>query len=268
MIRLAAFDIDRTLVSAMTNTIAPETVDALRQLQKNGIKTAIATGRQWQQLPKALKALNFDYYILLNGTNIADSAGNILYRTGLNLEDARSLEQEFLAEDCSLYLRFVEGMYPVLPRDREVPFGIKLEEIPEELLEGLLMRSPMDRGEPPLAALGQIPRGEEERFSRRYPDMDFLPVYNGKNTDINPKGVSKGTGLVQVCRLLGIDVSETIMFGDDINDLDIIRTAGIGVAMGDAIEEVKAVADYITGTCEELGVVKGLKHYGLLDANT
>lgn len=264
MIRLAAFDIDRTLVSQTTHTIAPETVEALRELQRRGIKTAIATGRQWQQVPKALKALNFDYYILLNGTNIADHEGTILFREGLDMEDARALEQDFLERDRSLYLRFVEGMYPVLSRDREIPFGMALEKIPEELLEGLLMESPMDRGEAPLAALGQIPEGEEPWFRCRYPAMDFLPVYGGKNCDINPKGVTKATGLVQVCRLLGVPVSESIAFGDDINDLEIIREAGIGVAMGDALEEVLAVADYVTGTCEELGVVQGLKHFGLL----
>ena len=82
---------------------------------------------------------------------------------------------------------------------------------------------------------------------------------------ITPKGVSKATGLEQICRLLEIPVSETIVFGDDINDLDMIRKAGIGVAMGDALEEVKAAADHVTGTCEELGVVMGLKHFGLIE---
>ena len=165
MIRLAAFDIDRTLLSQATQTIAPETISALRTLQQNGIKTAIATGRQWQQIPKVLKQLDFDYYILLNGTNIMDRSGNLLFRQGLDLEDARILEQEFLERDWSLYLRFVGGMYPVLSRDREVPFGLTQEEIPEELLEGLLMQSPMEWGEAPLAALGQMPKGEA-RFCR------------------------------------------------------------------------------------------------------
>ena len=265
MIRLAVFDIDRTLVSASTGTIAPETVAALEALRSGGIRTAIATGRQWQQLPKMLKSLNFDYYILLNGTNIADRSGRLLWHTGLSLADARSLADIFLEKDRSLYLRFVSGMYPVLLRDRQTPFGMARETVPKELLEGLLTESPLDCGECPMAALGQIPAEEEDWFRQRYPAMDFLPVFGGKNCDINPKGISKATGLVQVCRLLDIPVSETIAFGDDVNDLDIIRTAGIGVAMGDALEEVKAAADYVTNTCEELGVVRGLKHFRLIE---
>lgn len=265
MIRLAAFDIDRTLISQTTHTIAPETVEALRQLQSRGIRTAIATGRQWQQVPRKLKELGFDYYILLNGTNIADCSGRILWHTGLALNDARSLTELFLEKERSLYLRFVEGMYPVLLRDREVPFGMARETVPEELLEGLLEESPLDRGECPLAALGPVPTAEEEWFRQNYPSIDFLQVFGGKNCDMNPKGVSKATGLEQICRLMEIPMEETIAFGDDINDLELIRAAGIGVAMGDALEEVKAAADYVTGTCEELGVVAGLKHFGLTE---
>lgn len=265
MIQLAVFDIDRTLVSADTQSVAPETIEALKQLYSNGIRTAIATGRQWQQLPGMLKALDFDYYILLNGTNIADSAGNILWYTGLDPADARSLTEIFEEKGRSLYLRFVKGMYPVLLRDREIPFGMARETVPEELLNGLLMESPLEQGESPMAALGHIPEEEENWFRQKYPDMDFLQIYGGKNCDIMPKGISKATGLTQICSLLRIPVTETIAFGDDINDLEIIRQAGIGVAMGDALAEVKAVADYVTGTCEELGVVMGLKHFGLIE---
>lgn len=265
MIRLAAFDIDRTLVSQNTGTVAPETAQALQQLQRRGIKTAIATGRQWQQVPKALKALAFDYYILLNGTHIADSSGKTLHREQIGREVVLALESDIAGKDRTLYLRFEEGMYPVLERDREVPFGLSKEKIPEELLEGLLMVSPLLQGKLPMAALGEIPPEEEDAFRQRYPELDFLRVLGGKNCDINPRGISKATGLKAICRLFGIPEEETIAFGDDINDLEIIRAAGIGVAMGDALEEVKDAADYVTGTCEDLGVIQGLKHFGLLD---
>jgi len=265
MIRLAAFDIDRTLVSQITHTIAPETVEALRELQRRGIKTAIATGRQWQQVPKAVKALGFDYYILLNGTHIVDSRGNTLHREAISRENCEALITDIAEKDRTLYLRFEEGMYPVLARDREIPFGLKREEIPEELLEGLLMESPLETGALPMAALGQIPPEEEDGFRSRYPALDFLRVLGGKNCDINPTGISKATGLKAICGLFGIPMEDTIAFGDDINDLEIIRDAGIGVAMGDALEEVIAVADHVTDTCDNLGVVKGLKYFGLLD---
>lgn len=265
MIRLAAFDIDRTLVSQMTGTVAPETAEALRELRRRGVKTAIATGRQWQQVPRMLKALEFDYYILLNGTHIADSKGNTLHKEAVSREDCDGLIEDIAGLDQSLYLRFEQGMYPVLLKDRQIPFGMAIETIPPELLEGLLMESPLEDGDLPMAALGQITPEQQSILAEKYPQLDFLRVLGGKNCDINPKEISKGTGLHAICRLFDIPVEETIAFGDDINDLEIIRDAGIGVAMGDSLPEVAAVADYVTDTCDNFGVIKGLKHFGLLD---
>ena len=124
MIQLAAFDIDRILVSQTTGAIAPETVLALRQLRIKGIKTAIATGRQWQQVPKSLKQLDFDYYILLNGTHITDSNGKTFHREKISKENVLELESDISGKDRTLYLRFEEGMYPVFERDRMTPFNL------------------------------------------------------------------------------------------------------------------------------------------------
>lgn len=265
MIQLAAFDIDRTLVSQMTYTVAAETAEALRELKRRGVRTAIATGRQWQQVPRMLKELEFDYYILLNGIHITDGAGNTLQRMTIGMENTLSLMDDICGRDRTLYLRFDDGMYPVLERDRLTPFGKPREEIPAEMLEGMLLESSLDKGEAPMAALGQIPKEEETLLRQKYPDLDFLRVMNGPNCDIMPRGVSKGTGLEAVCGILGIGLRETIAFGDDLNDLEMIRMAGTGVAMGDSEPEVLAAADYVTDTCEALGVAKGLRHFSLID---
>ena len=92
-----------------------------------------------------------------------------------------------------------------------------------------------------------------------------MPVFESPMCDINPAGISKATGLHRICQLLSIDISETIAFGDDRNDVEMIEAAGIGVAVGNGIRAVQEAADYITDTCENLGVVKALKHFGLLD---
>lgn len=76
------------------------------------------------------------------------------------------------------------------------------------------------------------------------------------NIELNPKGVSKASGLKEVCRRLGIDMSEVVAVGDSLNDLAMIREAGLGVAMGNAQEEVKKAADWTTVTNEEDGVAE------------
>lgn len=66
---------------------------------------------------------------------------------------------------------------------------------------------------------------------------------------------------------LGLDISETMAFGDGGNDISIIREAGIGVAMGNANEEVKAMADYVTSSVDEDGVKNALVHFGIILAS-
>lgn len=72
--------------------------------------------------------------------------------------------------------------------------------------------------------------------------------------DIMPKGISKGNSLLEIADYFNIDHADTIAFGDEINDLSMIKAAGIGVAMGNAIDEIKKAADVVTLTNDEDGV--------------
>ncbi len=78
---------------------------------------------------------------------------------------------------------------------------------------------------------------------------------------ITPRGVSKGNGLRELAMLLGIHLSETIAVGDNLNDLDMLSTAGLGVAMGNATPEAKAQADYVTGSNNEDGVAQVIERF-------
>ena len=75
-----------------------------------------------------------------------------------------------------------------------------------------------------------------------------------RNVEINHENAHKGAALIALASHLGLDRSQVMAFGDGLNDISMIREAGIGVAMENAVEEVKAVADLITGSCEESGV--------------
>ena len=90
---------------------------------------------------------------------------------------------------------------------------------------------------------------------RWYPDF----------ADITARDTDKGKGLRAVMAWKGLKREETMAFGDGGNDIPIIREAGIGVAMGNANESLKAVADYVTSSVEEDGISQALKHW-VLDA--
>ena len=74
-----------------------------------------------------------------------------------------------------------------------------------------------------------------------------------------PKGVDKGYGLQTICDDAGIDISEAVAFGDSYNDIRMIQRAGMGVAMGNAEEALKEVADMVTDDCDHDGIAKALE---------
>ncbi|MFC4303868.1 Cof-type HAD-IIB family hydrolase [Cohnella boryungensis] len=83
------------------------------------------------------------------------------------------------------------------------------------------------------------------------------------NIEINPLGISKATALEEVCRMIGCEMSEVVSVGDSLNDIAAIRASGLGVAMGNAQQEVKLAADAVTGTNQEHGVAQVIQQYVL-----
>jgi len=82
--------------------------------------------------------------------------------------------------------------------------------------------------------------------------------------DINLRGVDKSVGISKVMEYYGLSLREAMAFGDGGNDVPMVRDAGIGVAMGNACEELKAVADYVTLSVDDDGIEAALQHYGLI----
>jgi hydroxymethylpyrimidine pyrophosphatase-like HAD family hydrolase len=83
-------------------------------------------------------------------------------------------------------------------------------------------------------------------------------------TDITACGADKGKGILAMARHEGFDPSRTIAFGDGGNDISMIRQAGIGIAMGNAIDELKRQADYVTTSVDDDGIRRALRHFQVI----
>lgn len=95
-----------------------------------------------------------------------------------------------------------------------------------------------------------------------YDDLELtnsLPT----NIEVNPKGVSKASALQSVCKEIGITMENVMAAGDSLNDIKMIQESGIGVAMGNAQEAIKKVADHITATNDQDGVGKAIEKFVL-----
>ena len=250
MIKAIFFDIDGTILNG-NKGIPNSTLLALDKLREKGIKTIICTGRGYSEV-KPLNLKGFDDYILLNGQICYDDNDNIVFKKPI--KDKEKLIELFnskkfpfgLVDEKVSYLNYIDD-YVRLVHDS---INLTLPEVKEydgkDLYQAL--------------AYGKV----KDYIEQELPD--FLAVsWHFDGVDIVPKDSGKDKGIIEYCKLRNIDIKDTMSFGDGDNDREMLKTTGIGVAMGNAIDSVKVVADYITDRIDEDGIYNALVHFGVID---
>ena len=255
MIKAVFFDIDGTLVSFKTHRVPPSTVQALERLRARGIKLFIATGRHHADLNN-LGGLAFDGYITLNGQYCYDDRG-VIYQNCIRAEDIRTTV-DLLARDPFGCLFIEEHRMYINRIDDKVKVSQKLINFADPPVVPAETALHND-----IYQLMAFVGPEQERTL-----MDSLPHcdstrWNPYFIDVVPAGGRKRLGIDAMIRAHGIDLAETMAFGDGQNDIEMLRHAGIGVAMGNAADEVKRSADYVTTGVDRAGIAKALRHFGL-----
>lgn len=256
MIKAAFFDVDGTLLSYKTRQVRPSAKAAIAALQERGILCIVATGRHMIQLSKLPVAeIPFDAFLTLNGQLMLDKHENVLFDVPIE-----GKAKEFLIE------KFNDHTYPAVMVERDQMY---LNCVTDHVLE---VNEMISVAIPPLSDYrgGEIyqvcayVRPEEEHLIDPIIEECVLTGWHYGGKDIIAKGGGKMAGIKRYLDMTGITPEEIIAFGDAENDLEMIRFAGIGVAMGNAEASVKAVADYITADIDDDGIEKALKHYNLI----
>ena len=254
------FDIDGTLVSFKTHEIPPSTIFALTQAKANGHRVYIATGRPITILNNlgAIEHL-IDGYITTNGAYCFVGKKvvccNAIAEADVQtvLSDAREFDYSCIVASEHHFVVYnphedVERIFihdlDVKNLDPHAPWEPALE-------EPVLQFSPFFAAEHEPRLLARIPNCVSGRW---HPEF----------TDITVRGADKGRALRLMARHEGFDMRRTMAFGDGGNDATMIREAGIGIAMGNAIDSLKADADHITTTVDEDGILNALKRFGLV----
>lgn len=258
MIKAIFFDIDGTLVSFQSHQVPESTVECIHQLREKGIMLFIATGRRLQSINN-LGTLQFDGYITLNGGYCLAGSDRVVYKQAIPAADIEALLQyhervgEFpcaMAQEQGIYMNYVDDAV------REV---FELLHFPAPPMRPL--REVANREVFQLIAF--FTKENEEEIMAVLPGCEATR-WNPLFSDVVCKGVNKRIGIDQMLAHYGIDKEECMAFGDGGNDIEMLRHVGIGVAMGNADEEVKQAADYVTSAVDDDGIATALKHFGIL----
>lgn len=261
MVKAIFFDIDGTLVSIKTHQLPDSTKEALPALRKKGVKLFVATGRPPCNIAflRDLFDFEFDGYVTMNG-QYCFVKDNIIRDVPLSQETVRQIIPYMEKENISCDFITLDSFFINLVNDRArnqaamLKFpdpSLRLKDAGYALSQTIYQLSPFITEEEEPDFLSHAPGCKSARWHPTF--TDIIPAEGGK-----PKGMD--------CMLahFGIDLKDTMAFGDGGNDLDMLTHAATGVAMGNAIAHTKAAADYVTDDVDEDGLAKALRHFGVL----
>lgn len=279
MIKAIFFDIDGTLL-ASNGQITKKTKEAIQQAQSRGVLCGISTGRSPMSVQKILKDLALDMFVTYNGQFVYTETEiirafpfeeNVLNEI-IAFSDRKTRQIVFGTKDRligSLTVRISEsGAIRHLIRFVPKWFPIRRMKL---LLQKYSPRRKSDRYQK--LGLKNIPiyqcvllsaEYEAQKLRRTLPNCDFQRS-NPYSVDIVPKGGSKLVGNEAFLGAKKIKAEEVMVFGDHLNDIEMIQGAGIGVAMGNAMAETKVAADYVTLTNDKDGIAHALRHFQVID---
>lgn len=261
--KLIAMDLDGTLNNDQ-KIITEKTKAALMAAQKRGIRLALASARPSPGLFKERDILRLQDYngILMsyNGGRIVDAAtGKVLFETSMDLAQTKQVLRRLEALPVTPILDDGVQFYVADKNGYKVDYECKNNNMTctevGKLADFLSFA--------PIKILMSVQPEELAEVQKQI--ADFLPeTLTVVQTaafylEVIPKVINKGQGIRDICAVLGIDPSEVISFGDAANDIPMLREAGMGVAMGNAAEAVKAAANMVTLSNNDDGIAVALE---------
>lgn len=254
------FDIDGTLWD-YKNYIPESAKKGIKMAQANGHKCFINTGRARAFVTnEELLGIGFDGIVSSCGCMIEYEGKTIFNRLIPRKDCIRTME----AMDKYGFKPILEGPEHLYMKKSDYYGDMYGEKVIKEM-GGRLLEIKDCWGNWEINKLSVTCNPETSKQCREeLSDLYDFMVHTPTIWEMVPKGFNKGTGIRKVCELLGVDVSETIAFGDSINDKEMLEEAGIAVAMGRCSDEIAKIADYVTANLEDDGIYKGLKKYRLI----
>lgn len=265
MSKLLFFDIDGTLIECSLGiySITDSTRQALDQLKENGHHIFLATGRCKCFITEGVMDYPFDGYVTCNGAYV-EYHDQPIYKAIIPSEAIKATMKL-----CEIYNfnYYFEGADYIYVRDRNDKKHIDFCEN-----WGMKPETVIDKFNPNEIEtyIGMIVVNQKEDIPIMVEALssyfDIQRHQSDCSFDLTLRGGSKAVGINELVKRLNRDIGDTIAFGDGRNDIEMLETVGIGIAMGNAVVEAKSVADYQTERIENDGIKKALEHFGLISS--
>lgn len=267
-IRIIALDLDGTLTNEVKE-ITPHTLAALMQAQRQGVRLCLSSGRPPYGMRPLAKQLQMERYggmlLCYNGGHIEEcGTGKVLVEQALSPTLLPYLHECQERSGMTLMTYYEDHIYTEHPDDPYVHqssrnnkmeiIGVQdfINDTPRPLNKCLMVGAP--EVVPHWEAIMQEETKGKMHICRSTPYfIELLPL-----------GIDKGSALKQMLSNMGLTTSNLMAFGDSYNDISMLQTAGIGIAMGNAEDAVKDVADYVTDDNEHDGIAKALKTLNII----
>lgn len=256
-IKAIFFDIDDTLRVKDTGFMPDSLPHVFQELKAKGLVTGIASGRASYGVVPEILDLKPDYFVTINGSHVADKKGKTLSSTPI----PQALVDRFVAwcRDLGIGYGFV-GQDRAVVSERTTITAMAFDPVYGEL--------PVEPDFHLDHEVYQMWTIEEIGDSLVLPDdlAEELRMvrWHENSSDVVLAGVSKALGVEQVAKALKLKPEQIMVFGDGLNDMEVFDYAGLSVAMGNAVAELKDKADLVTGTVEENGIYQALVDLDLI----
>ena len=273
-IRLISLDLDGTALLPDHASFSQRTEEALLAAHRQGVAIVPTTGRQFAMLPPPLRVKQSwaNLAVLCNGAEVRRlESGEVLASCYMTAETLRPLIDRAVALGLMVELSAGGTLYLTAEdwaRERTIDrltFHLGILDRRGHVVEGPLSAFAAGSGLvfEKMNLMGLTPALWQELA----PTAQALPLScvwsSPRSMEVTDREATKARGLETACRLLEVSMAQAMAIGDSGNDISSLREAGLGVAMGDAPEEVRAAADAVTGTNLQEGVAQAIERYVL-----
>ena len=264
---LIAFDMDGTLLDS-GKRIRQDSLEMIHEASLENKIVVLSTGRSVPELLSYRKELkDVRYCICASGAEITEGiGGKVLYSQSIQREIALKLFERIRDFDAMIHFHSDSSIIQkdYFCRMQDYQMGNYTSLFKDVTLQVDDIIEYYRKTNVPLYKINLYSKSpeERERLKALIQDMELTEVYSEiTSLECSARGVSKGSGLVNLCRIKDIPLDKTIAVGDSFNDLEILKAAGLSVAMGNAREEVKSISDVTVKSNDEGGCAEAIREY-------